>query len=73
MGELVDLGVEHKFVVKSGAWYSYGDLRLGQGRDNSKQFLRENADLADELEMKIREKMGLPMPSPALRSVASGE
>ncbi len=60
-GELVDLGVEHKMVVKSGAWYSYGDLRLGQGRENAKQFLRDNADLAEEIEIKIREKMGLPI------------
>src|SRR5436305_1842894 len=60
MGELVDLGVDHKLVVKSGAWYSYGDLRLGQGRDNAKAFLRENPDLADELEAKIRERMGMP-------------
>jgi len=60
-GELVDLGVEHKMVVKSGAWYSYGDLRLGQGRENSKQFLRDNPDLAEELELKIREKLGLPV------------
>jgi recombination protein RecA len=59
-GELIDLGVEHKMVVKSGAWYSYGDLRLGQGRDNAKIFLRENPDLADEIETKIRERMGLP-------------
>jgi recombination protein RecA len=61
MGELIDLGVEHKMVVKSGAWYSYGDLRLGQGRDNSKQFLRDNLDLAEELELKIRDKLGLPV------------
>jgi recombination protein RecA len=61
MGELIDLGVEHKFVVKSGAWYSYGDLRLGQGRDNSKQFLRDNPDLADEIELKLRDKIGLPV------------
>ncbi|MFL6237198.1 MAG: recombinase RecA [Thermoanaerobaculia bacterium] len=59
-GELVDLGVDHKLVVKSGAWYSYGDLRLGQGRDNAKVFLRENPDLADEIEAKIRERLGLP-------------
>src|SRR3954465_5548459 len=58
-GELVDLGVEHKLVVKSGAWFSYGDLRLGQGRENSKQFLRDNADLADEIEMKLRDLMGM--------------
>ena len=61
-GELVDLGVEHKLVVKSGAWYSYGDLRLGQGRDNAKQFLKDNADLAEEIELKLREKMGMPVP-----------
>jgi recombination protein RecA len=58
-GELVDLGVEHKLVIKSGAWYSYGDLRLGQGRDNSKNFLRDNPDLANEIETRIREKMGM--------------
>jgi recombination protein RecA len=60
-GELIDLGVEHKLVVKSGAWFSYGDLRLGQGRENSKQFLRDNPDLAEELELKIRDKLGLPV------------
>jgi recombination protein RecA len=59
-GELVDLGVEHKLVVKSGAWYSYGDVRIGQGRENAKQFLRDNPDLADELEARLREKMGMP-------------
>ena len=58
-GELVDLGVEHKLVVKSGAWYAYGDVRLGQGRENAKQFLRDNDDLADELEAKLRSAMGL--------------
>ena len=62
-GELVDLGVEHKLVVKSGAWYTCGEVRLGQGRENAKRFLRENADLADELEAKLREAMGLrPLP-----------
>ena len=59
-GELVDLGVEHKLVVKSGAWFSYGDVRLGQGRENSKQFLRDNAELAAEIEQKVREKLGIP-------------
>ena len=60
VGELVDLGIEHKLVVKSGAWYSSGDVRLGQGRENAKQFLRDNSELADELEAQLREKMGLP-------------
>ena len=59
-GELIDLGVEHKLVQKSGAWYTYGDVRLGQGRENSKQFLRENADVADEIEGKLRQNLGLP-------------
>jgi len=66
-GELVDLGVEHKLVVKSGAWYSYGDLRLGQGRENSKQFLKDNPDLAEEIEIKIREKIGMPIPAQIVR------
>jgi len=73
MGELVDLGVEHKMVIKSGAWYSYGDLRLGQGRDNAKSFLRDNPDLAEEIELKIREKLGLPTGAPAMREVVAAE
>jgi recombination protein RecA len=73
-GELVDLGVDHKLVVKSGAWYSYGDLRLGQGRDNAKGFLRDNPDLADEIEAKIRERLGLPSPTAApVREAAAVE
>ena len=58
-GELIDLGVEHKVVEKSGAWFSYGDLRIGQGRENAKAFLRDNADVALEVENKIREKLGI--------------
>jgi recombination protein RecA len=69
-GELVDLGVEHKLVVKSGAWYTCGEVRLGQGRENAKAFLRENADLADELEVKLREALGLP-PMPKAEAVAA--
>jgi recombination protein RecA len=60
VGELIDLGLDAKMVTKSGSWFSCGDVRLGQGRENSKQFLRENPELADELEMKLREAMGLP-------------
>ncbi|MEO1085262.1 MAG: recombinase RecA, partial [Acidobacteriota bacterium] len=59
-GELIDLGVENKLIVKSGAWYAYGDVRLGQGRENAKRFLRENEDLATEIETKLRAEMGLP-------------
>ena len=58
-GELIDLGVEHKVVEKSGAWFSYGDLRIGQGRENAKAFLRDNADVALEIENRLREKLGI--------------
>jgi len=58
-GEILDLGVEHKIVEKSGAWFSCGDLRLGQGRENSASFLRENPELAAEIENKILEAIGL--------------
>jgi recombination protein RecA len=60
VGELVDLGIERKLVTKSGSWFSYGDVRLGQGRENAKQFLRDNPELADELESRLREVMSLP-------------
>ena len=53
--ETPDLGVEHKLVVKSGAWYSYGDQRIGQGRDNAKLFLRDNPALQTEVEGKVKE------------------
>ncbi|MGD8377279.1 MAG: recombinase RecA [Acidobacteriota bacterium] len=58
-GDILDLGLEQKLLQKSGAWYSYGDLRIGQGRQNTLQFLRENADVRDEVERKVREKLGL--------------
>ena len=53
-GCLVDLGAELEIINKSGAWYSYGDVRLGQGKEKVKDFLRENAELAKEIETKIR-------------------
>jgi len=59
-GELIDMGLEAKLVEKSGAWLSYGDLRIGQGRENAKQFLKDNAELAAELEKKLRQNLGLP-------------
>jgi len=55
--ELIDLGVEHGFVVKSGAWYSYGDDRIGQGKDNVREFLKKNPDIALEIETKLRSKL----------------
>jgi len=64
-GDLIDLGLEQRIVQKSGSWYSYGDLRIGQGRENSKQFLRDNTDVRDEIETKIRTELGLLKPAPA--------
>ncbi|MEF2550611.1 recombinase RecA [Aurantimonas sp. A2-1-M11] len=58
-GELVDLGVKSGIVEKSGAWFSYNSQRLGQGRENSKAFLRDNPAIADEIEMLIRQNAGL--------------
>jgi recombination protein RecA len=55
IGEIIDLGVEHNIIKKSGSWFSYGETRLGQGRDAVKNLLAENPELADELEIKIRE------------------
>jgi recombination protein RecA len=61
-GELIDLGVKLGFVNKAGAWYSYGEVRIGQGKDNSRQFLKEHPEMSAEIEHKIREEL-LPKPS----------
>ncbi len=58
-GLLVDIGVECGVVDKSGAWFSYGDTRLGQGRENSKQFLRDNPEVRSEIEQKVRAELGI--------------
>jgi recombination protein RecA len=58
-GELVDLGVKAGIVEKSGAWFSYNSQRLGQGRENAKQFLKENPELANEIELALRQNAGL--------------
>jgi len=61
MGELIDLGVKAGVVEKSGAWFSYDSQRLGQGRENSKTFLKENPEIAGQIEAKIRQNAGLLM------------
>ena len=58
-GDLLDLGVEHRVVAKSGAWYSYGGDRIGQGRENTKKFLQENLDIRAKLETELRKALGL--------------
>jgi recombination protein RecA len=64
-GEVIDMGVEARIVEKSGAWYAYNGEKIGQGKDNAREFLRENRDVAREIENKVREHMGIPMMNPA--------
>jgi recombination protein RecA len=59
-GDLIDLGVEHRAVEKSGAWYAYEGERMGQGRENARQFLKENPDIRTEIDAKLRKTLGLP-------------
>ncbi|MCA9472209.1 MAG: recombinase RecA [Nitrospirales bacterium] len=68
VGELVDLGVERKVVDKAGAWYSYQDERLGQGREAVKSFLKSNTDIAKDIERRIREAAGLNTPSQSIQT-----
>ncbi len=63
-GELIDLGVENDMVQKSGSWYSYGDQRIGQGRENAKRFLRENPEAAADIDRRLREAFGIISPRP---------
>ena len=59
-GDLIDLAVDKRIVEKSGAWFAYGGERLGQGRENAKQFLRDHADVAAEIDTKVRERSLVP-------------
>ena len=72
MGELIDLGVKAEIVEKSGAWFSYDSQRIGQGRENSKQFLRDNPEIAESIENKIRQNAGL-LAEAALKEMPSSE
>ena len=60
-GEIIDMGVEGKVLEKSGSWYAYGGEKIGQGKDNAREFLKENAGLAMEIENKVRSAMGIPL------------
>ena len=64
-GEIIDMGVEARILEKSGAWYAYNGEKIGQGKDNAREFLRENPEIAVEIENKVRESMGIPMLQPA--------
>ena len=71
-GEIIDMGVNAKIVDKSGAWYAYGGEKIGQGKDNAREFLRENPDLAREIENKIRDSLGIAL-LPAVPPVPGDE
>ena len=60
-GEIIDMGVTAKVIEKSGAWYAYQGEKIGQGRDNAREFLRENPSLSFEIENKVRESLGIPL------------
>lgn len=62
-GEILDMGVENQLIDKSGAWYSYGDERIGQGRENAKNFLKEHPDLMADIRQKLLEKKGIALPA----------
>ncbi|HEV2962556.1 MAG TPA: recombinase RecA [Candidatus Angelobacter sp.] len=77
-GDMIDLGVDKNLVEKSGAWYSYRGERIGQGRENAKQFMKENKDLATKLEAELRKELGLksaipdpPLPTPEQKQAAA--
>jgi recombination protein RecA len=70
-GELVDIGVERKIVDKAGAWFSYKGERLGQGRDNAKNLLRDNPELCARIEAEVRAALGIGKPQAAAAPAAA--
>ncbi|MBY0464002.1 MAG: recombinase RecA, partial [Burkholderiales bacterium] len=71
-GEIIDLAVAANIIEKSGAWYAYQGEKIGQGRDNAREFLRENRALAHEIENKVRVSLGVPVLPPQTAGSASG-
>jgi recombination protein RecA len=72
-GEIIDMGVNAKVIEKSGAWYAYNGEKIGQGRDNAREFLRENEALAFEIENKVRESLGIPLLAGGVEAPAAKE
>ncbi len=72
-GEIIELGVNNKIVEKSGAWYSYNGEKIGQGKDNVREFLKANPALAQEIEAKIRTAVGVTKPAPAAEAPTPGD
>jgi recombination protein RecA len=69
-GSVLDVGIEHDVIQKSGAWFAYGDERLGQGRENAKQFLKENNEVRERILEEVYEKLGLLEPVQTVDEVA---
>ncbi|MGE5096079.1 MAG: recombinase RecA [Betaproteobacteria bacterium] len=72
-GEIIELGVQHRIVEKSGAWYAYNGEKIGQGKDNTREFLKENPQIAEDIERKIREAVGIAGGMPVAAEAAEGE
>ena len=72
-GEIIEMGVNHRIVEKSGAWYAYKGEKIGQGKDNTREFLKENPAIAVEIEQKIREAVGIAGGMPQSKEAAEGD
>jgi recombination protein RecA len=72
-GEVIELGVAHNIVEKSGAWYSYSGQRIGQGKDNTREYLRENPAMAQEIEAKVRDILNVATPQPIINNGGKGD
>jgi recombination protein RecA len=72
-GEIIELGVLHKFIEKSGAWYSYGKDRIGQGKDNTREYLRDHPAMAEEIEAKVRAELGVNGAGASVAAAAAEE
>jgi len=72
-GEIIDMGVNANILDKSGAWYAYNGEKIGQGRDNAREFLRENPELSYEIENKVRASLGIPLLPPIGESDAKAK
>lgn len=72
-GEIIELGVLHNFVDKAGSWFSYNGQKIGQGKDNARNFLKENPQIADEIEKKLRDKLLIPLSKPEAQQEVEAE
>jgi recombination protein RecA len=71
-GEMIDLGVQHNVIEKSGSWFSYKTERIGQGRENARQFLKDNADIRTNIDTELRKTLGLIKSEPANTPAPAG-